>query len=109
MHFTLSLEAKGKRFGALSAYAEDLGSCPWAPLSGGALADGASYVARGEVSFDLENLSGRNFIFLLLDMLLECYRPGRRAFGSAAIIRGFQRARKVGVSDSGIIFLWLFY
>jgi len=78
-------------------------------IRGGVLADGVSYVARGEVSFDLENLSGRNFVFLLLDLPLEGYRPGRRAFGSAAIIRGFQRARKVGVPDREIIFLWLFY
>ena len=38
--FTLSLEAKGKRFGALSAHAEDLGSCPWAPLVAACLPTG---------------------------------------------------------------------
>lgn len=92
MHFSLFLEAKGKRVGAL--------------LDFGGLVEGVSWVTHGEVSLDLEIFFDRNCIPFLLDMPLDCCRPGRRVLGSAAI-GGVQPARKIGVSDREIVFFWL--
>jgi len=58
MHFSLSLEAKGKRIRT--------------SLEIAGLPIGFRALPVGEVSFDLENFSERNCISFLLDVPLKC-------------------------------------